>query len=343
MAVNLSPGVRVEIADRGLATLAVDNEDGTWNVDFDDGTEADIPSTQIAVVDEFPLRELPCGVRIVTEPAVDPKPEGWTRFVCFSDTHGLHNDIPEKHRHPGDVLLHGGDFTNTGEVEQIVSFSRWLEAYPATHKIVIAGNHDMTLDEPYYRRTGAQRFHRTDPYDCELARRSLTGCTYLEDSATEVCGYKIWGSPLQPDFCGWAFQLPRGGQCWKRWQRIPHSVDILMTHGPPHGRGDLCSSGVRAGCQDLRKTIEMKVISINIAGHIHEGYGCQVDDVTGYINASTCTSGYQPSNPPIVFDAPPPTQLREKTAALAWKRDETRNQKYRKVDHIEFEGSNNPV
>ena len=40
-----------------------------------------------------------------------------------------------------------GDFTNTGELEQIKSFNDWLERYPAKEKVVIAGNHDVTLHE----------------------------------------------------------------------------------------------------------------------------------------------------------------------------------------------------
>merc|ERR1719469_711405 len=55
--------------------------------------------------------------RLVQSPETTPKPEGWTRFVCFSDTHGLHDQIAKEHCPEGDVLLHAGDFTNTGELE----------------------------------------------------------------------------------------------------------------------------------------------------------------------------------------------------------------------------------
>ena len=45
------------------------------------------------------------------------------------------------------MLIHAGDFTNTGELEQVESFGAWIAAYPASHKIVIAGNHDTTFHE----------------------------------------------------------------------------------------------------------------------------------------------------------------------------------------------------
>ena len=73
------------------------------------------------------MARLRTGIRIVSPPFTEPKPEGWTRFVCFSDTHGLHDSIPEEHRPAADVLLHGGDFTNTGELEQVESLGKWLK------------------------------------------------------------------------------------------------------------------------------------------------------------------------------------------------------------------------
>lgn len=115
------------------------------------------------------------------------KPAGWTRFVCFSDTHGLHEQIPSAHQPAGDVLLHAGDFTSYGRHEQVENFGLWMKGYPCTDKVVIAGNHDITFDEQYYTARGAER-HGERPYDCTLARGLLagTGCTYLQDELVEV-------------------------------------------------------------------------------------------------------------------------------------------------------------
>lgn len=131
----------------------------------------------------------------------------------------------------------------------------------------------------------------------------------MEDSGTEVCGYGIYGSPWQPEFCDWAFNLPRGEECRKRWSAIPTSLDILLTHGPPEGFGDRPFRGAHVGCVDLRTAIEQREISVSLAGHIHDSYGCSADEATLYINASTCTRDYRPINPPIFFDAPPPAEL----------------------------------
>lgn len=47
----------------------------------------------------------------------------------------------------------------------------------------------------------------------------------------------------QPEFGGWAFNLPRGTPCLEKWNNIPDDTDILITHGPALGRfdGGLCT------------------------------------------------------------------------------------------------------
>ena len=57
-----------------------------------------------------------------------PPSDEWTRFVCISDTHSRTFDVPD-----GDVLLHSGDLTNTGTVEDFKKTMGWLYSLP--HKI----------------------------------------------------------------------------------------------------------------------------------------------------------------------------------------------------------------
>ena len=80
-------------------------------------------------------------------------------------------------------------------------------------------------------------------------------------------------------------------------------TDVLLTHGPPLGHGDLCSSGLRAGCLDLLDELQGRVKpAYHVFGHIHEGAGATTDGTTTYVNASTCTLRYKATNPPLVFD-----------------------------------------
>jgi hypothetical protein len=61
---------------------------------------------------------------------VPPHPgNGWTRFVCVSDTHSRSVPTPA-----GDVLLHSGDIGH-GRVEDIKSMFAWLKTLPHEKKV----------------------------------------------------------------------------------------------------------------------------------------------------------------------------------------------------------------
>ncbi|KAM3855655.1 metallophosphoesterase MPPED2 isoform 3-T4 [Vipera latastei] len=63
----------------------------------------------------------------------------------------------------------------------------------------------------------------------------------------------------------------------------------------------------RVGCVELLNTVQRRVRpKLHVFGGIHEGYGIMTDGYTTYINASTCTVSFQPTNPPIIFDLPTP-------------------------------------
>jgi len=234
-----------------------------------------------------------------------PKAPDTCRFVCVSDTHARHDRMimPE-----GDVLLHAGDFSSIGLMNDITRFSEWLRDLPYQHKVVIAGNHDIPFDADGYLHgdlfRSFHRHHLKEPYDpAEIKRGLAQHCTYLEDEMATVMGYSIYGSPWQPVFYDWAFNLPRDAHIEAKWKQIPTDTDILITHGPPLGRGDRCAGGNRAGCHYLLKEIQERIKpKYHVFGHIHEGYGVSSDGVTTYINASSCTLRYHPSQPPLVFD-----------------------------------------
>ena len=121
------------------------------------------------------------------------KAEGHTRFVCISDTHSRTDDL-EQIVPDGDVLLHSGDFSLVGKPGEVKKFNDFLGKLRHRYKIVIAGNHDLTFDVASFKKTSL-RFLGGKTYDCEEVRKSLTNCIYLEDEATEVLGFKIYGSP----------------------------------------------------------------------------------------------------------------------------------------------------
>ena len=62
------------------------------------------------------------------------------KLITIADTHGLHRsfEIPD-----GDILVHAGDLTRHGTLEDVYEFNDFLGSLPHPHKIVIAGNHDF--------------------------------------------------------------------------------------------------------------------------------------------------------------------------------------------------------
>ena len=132
----------------------------------------------------------------------------------------------------------------------------------------------------------------------------LTNCTYLEDSGTTVEGYKIWGTPHQPLFHGWAFNRAEP-QRKELFSKIPDGTDIVMCHGPPYGIRDRILDGTNVGCPILEENITKRVKPLLMAfGHIHEDRGVSKKDNTLYINSAMCTVRYSCSNPAIIVDLP---------------------------------------
>ena len=113
--------------------------------------------------------------------------------------------------------------------------------------IFIAGNHDISLDPIFYEKEWS-RFHkmRVDAVETRewFLREIQERCPnvhYLEDqSHVTVGGIIVYGSPWQPTFHKWAFNLDRGQPCLSAWEKIPTETDVLLTHGPPLRRGDKC-------------------------------------------------------------------------------------------------------
>lgn len=193
-----------------------------------------------------------------------------TTLVLLSDTHGFGDelDVP-----PGDVLVHAGDMTGAGSLEEIAEVNRWLGTLPHRHKVVIAGNHDFSFE-----RTPGE------------ARALITNAIYLQDEAVVLDGIRFYGSPWQPWFFDWAFNLVRGPELADKWAKIPEDTDVLITHGPPAGILDTTYGGEHAGCADLLERVRTIRPRLHVFGHIHEAAGTHEEGDTTFVNASISRS-----------------------------------------------------
>ena len=245
-------------------------------------------------------------------------PPGKVRWVFLSDTCGLHHamaDVPD-----GDVLVHCGNFSTTGSVERTREFVEWFAGHPHRRKVLVAGNHDTSLDADFYD-AHWQRLHPTRRDDAALreALRSDGRFAYLEHASASVLGYEVFGSPFTSDAYGnWAFHYDRGPEAAKLWAAIPPSTDVLVTHAPPLGVGDAGGDGAwRRGCAHLLQAVlHVARPVVHAFGSMHEAAGCyrleaKMGDATVeaptdavFLNASICGPKAKPSNPCLVVDLP---------------------------------------
>ncbi|KAI9820349.1 MAG: hypothetical protein M1827_005971 [Pycnora praestabilis] len=183
------------------------------------------------------------------------------RVVCISDTHCKTGLVPD-----GDLLIHAGDLTEAGTVQQIQAQIDWLQSLPHAEKIVIAGNHDAYFDPASRSRSDEGRMLSWG--EIQYLQNSSVTLVFPEHNNRHL---NIYGAPQIP-ICGgsnFAFQYGRHADPWS--QSIPQETDILVTHTPP--RYHLDNTSTALGCQLLLKEIWRVQPKLHVFGHIHAGHG----------------------------------------------------------------------
>jgi Icc-related predicted phosphoesterase len=171
---------------------------------------------------------------------------------------------------PGDILIHAGDFTFMSKrPSKVADFDRWLGELPHPTKIVIPGNHDSLVEAGTV--------------------THLLNATLLINRGMESHGLKIWGSPLTSLYGG-AFGHSDPEDRRRIYAKIPPDIDILITHGPPHGILD-CEhmSLVHQGCPVLLEVVKNLKPRLHIFGHVHGGYGTVTIGPTIFANVAMLT------------------------------------------------------
>lgn len=226
------------------------------------------------------------------------------KITLISDTHNKHHQLTED-LPGGDLLLFAGDIMGTGyRKEELHDFCKWfnsLDQYET--KIFIAGNHD--------------RIFENFPLEANMIVNEYPNIIYLQDESDShfIDGSQdnfvsIYGSPWQPWFYSWAFNLPRNGPgLMSKWEAIPELTDILITHGPAFGYLDTVHGrrSENLGCELLTERIKEIKPKIHICGHIHTGYGYVFDGDTHFFNASVLNEDYNYAHKPFVFEWDPVT------------------------------------
>ncbi|KAJ1367220.1 hypothetical protein KIN20_028084 [Parelaphostrongylus tenuis] len=209
----------------------------------------------------------------------------------------------------GDVLIHAGDFTNYGDLGQVIKFNAEIGRLPHKYKLVVPGNHELGFEDGEdmneKQLAGLSMLGINKAYDL------LSNCTYLCDRSIEVYGIKVYGAPWH-SMPGYSFYRPRGQKMLHKWNQIPTKIDVLITHIPPLGHGDFNSwnkmDGILAGDVELLNSVEQRIMpKYHVFGHVHQMHGATTNGITTFINASLCDHQLRSAYDPIIFDLPLPS------------------------------------
>ncbi|EGX49913.1 hypothetical protein AOL_s00076g554 [Orbilia oligospora ATCC 24927] len=226
-----------------------------------------------------------------------------TSFLLVSDTHDVQPQSPERKevlfRYPfpkTDVFIHAGDMTQDSNLFTLKAAISWIELIPAELKILIAGNHDTTLD--------VVRDHVDDSSDSDDGENKLNtkqvecreyltskeikakGIFYLEN---EVETFKlkngamltVFGSPYTPrgprPHHNGAFRYNSDIDFWEKLEGVDGlkagKLDVAVIHGPAYEILDSTWKGKNVGCKYLRSFLEKVKPLMSVCGHIHEAAG----------------------------------------------------------------------
>lgn len=200
------------------------------------------------------------------------------RLVMLSDTHGSHRKLTVP---PGDILIHAGDMTRMGHLEDAEDFNEWLATLPHTHKVLINGNHE---------------------YNAEWKKRAsdvFSNATFLKNSAITLRAGGDGARPLTLHGTDFAWPMKSTNP---NYDAINGTVDVLIAHGPVKGYVD----GGK-GCPELRRLVERLKPRVVVGGHIHFAHGCQQGKFglagTTFVNAANARDSHTHMGwDPVVLD-----------------------------------------
>jgi Icc-related predicted phosphoesterase len=207
-----------------------------------------------------------------------------TEIVCIADLHEHLVAVPAC-----DLLVIAGDVSFAGKGDLRAKhafltgpFKDWLEDVPAEEIVLVAGNHDQSI-EAWGIPDGLR-------------------CHYLEDDGIELFDLRLWGTPWQPWFLDWAFNAPRRyGEAFlaSKFDLIPDATDIVVGHGPPRGYDDGASrpgGDEHVGSTAMTEALQRVQPRLMVCGHIHSAYGSYRLGDTEVVNAALVDDGYRPVN-----------------------------------------------
>lgn len=215
------------------------------------------------------------------------------------------------HLPPGANLsaaIHSGDLSDYGSIQDYAKTIQLLNSLPAPLKLVIPGNHDLTLDAMFWAKHATEAGR--DLHD--QAKELWTGKS-AKDAGIVLLGngrhefilgnggrlrvYASSSTPKQKGVEEWAFRYishhdiynpPGSGISYAtptgtsstilktRDREDEGEVDVLISHEPPKYRLDMTEQGESIGCLHLFRAVRRVRPKVCAFGHCHAGFGAEV-------------------------------------------------------------------
>jgi len=220
------------------------------------------------------------------------------KITAISDLHGK---LPKIRK--SDILLIAGDlcpsFNHDIDFQKVWiqdNFLPWCKSIKA-EVIFVAGNHDWYFENLY---------GQGESYGNPFKETLPSNCHYLMDEKIEIKGITVYGTPWQPFFCDWAFNLSEW-ELDRRFSLIPEDVDIVLSHGPAFGHCDTIMGDQRydrghLGSQALYKHIMRVGPKYCITGHIHSGnHEIEEENNVKFACVSLLDERYQVGYKPLII------------------------------------------
>jgi Icc-related predicted phosphoesterase len=116
----------------------------------------------------------------------------------------------------------------------------------------------------------------------------------------------VWATPWSNRYLHWAFMKPREALA-AVYDAIPRGIDILVSHQPPFGHGDLFRHArtgevEHLGSRELLAAIDRVRPRLVVCGHMHDGQGRFEYEGVAIYNVSVVNNQYRLVRPPTVID-----------------------------------------
>ncbi len=199
------------------------------------------------------------------------------RFLLLSDVHCQWRNFDPAHYPPVDAILCAGDITDTGRPgqEHFIESRAWVSGQAAHAPFYwIPGNHDLDFD------------------GTEYADIANTHCVL--DKTITLGPFRLRGVSCSP-----CYNAPQLARYWDFMTADPEveraayafePVDIVLSHGPPHGLCDASwdrfSGDTHLGSVELTNYIIAHEPKLVVCGHIHEAAGERTLGATRIINTA---------------------------------------------------------